>query len=99
MKTKIIKTTEVTPGMKVAHDVHSFSDQLISPAGTILTDRIITRLKFYMIPEIRIVEPEATEESTEPVYIIHPEDYHITKVRESEDFKNFSKTFMSSLVR
>ncbi len=98
MNTKIIKTDLVVPGMKVAQDVHSFSDQLIIPKGTVLTDRIITRLKFYMVPEIRIEEPDATEEPAEPVHIIHPEDYHITKVRESEDFKSFSKTFMSSLV-
>ena len=98
MNTKIINTALAVPGMKVVQDVHSFSDQLIIPAGTVLTDRIITRLKFYMVPEIRIEEPDAIEESTEPVYMIHPEDYHITKVRESEEFKNFSKTFMSSLV-
>ena len=95
MNTKTINTALVVPGMKVAHDVYSFSDQLIIPSGTILTDRIITRLRFYTIREIQIEEPETEIEN---VYVIHPEDYHITKVRESEDFQNFSKTFASSLV-
>lgn len=95
MNTKIINTALAVPGMKVIQDVYSFSDQLIISSGTVLTDRIITRLKFYMIPEIRIEEPEEAEE---PVYIIHPEDYHITKIRKSEDFQAFSKTFASSLV-
>ena len=95
MNTRTVKTALAVPGMKVVQDVYSFSDQLIISEGTILTDRIITRLKFYMIPEILIEEPE---EATENVYVIHPEDYHIAKVRESEDFQNFSKTFASSLV-
>lgn len=40
--------------MVLAEDVYSFSGQNIIPNGTVLTNRSITRLKFYSIPEIKI---------------------------------------------
>ena len=91
MNTKIINTALVVPGMKVAQDVHSFSDQLIIPAGTVLTDRIITRLKFYMVPEIRIEEPDVTEEPMEPVYIITRKIIILQRYAKAKTLKTFRK--------
>lgn len=54
MKIKTIPAKEAAPDMVLAEDVYSFSGQNIIPNGTVLTNRSITRLKFYSIPEIKI---------------------------------------------
>lgn len=54
MRIKTIPAKEAAPDMVLAEDVYSFSGQNIIPNGTVLTNRSITRLKFYSIPEIKI---------------------------------------------
>lgn len=54
MKTKRILTSQATPGMIVADDIYTFNNQMIIAKGSRLTNRAITRLKFYSINDIRI---------------------------------------------
>jgi putative nucleotidyltransferase with HDIG domain len=106
MSTVIISTNEVVPGMVVAQDIYTFSNQLLIGARTPLTDRIITRLKFYAIGEIEILDDEeaATVNGNEEYLqhkdkpILFPESVdisptHLEDVAATEEFKNFSKSY------
>ena len=54
-----IKTAFAEPGMVLGQNVISTSNYLIAGKGSVLTDRMITRLKFYYVEEIIIVTPES----------------------------------------
>ena len=56
-----LKTSFLEPGMLVGKDIYSSSDYLVASEGTVLTDQMISRLKFYSIPEIIIVTPESLQ--------------------------------------
>ena len=53
-----IDVAELVPGMVVAENIISFSNQLIYPAGYRLTDKAITKLTFYSVPFV-CVEDES----------------------------------------
>lgn len=59
MGLKIISTNEAVPGMIVSQDIYTFNNQMLIGARTPLTDRIITRLKFYSINEVEIIEDDS----------------------------------------
>ena len=67
MKRIRILTSQATPGMVISDDVYTTANQLIIPAGTTISNKVITRLKFYSIHQITVtvgddVEvPEAVE--------------------------------------
>lgn len=82
---KRIKIQDLKPGMVVASDVYNRQDQLVLAAGTVLTDRIISRLSIYSIYFVRIKEIEKSEEETGQSYA--------EKVRSSEVFKEFHQEF------
>lgn len=101
----------VRPGMVVAEDIYSFSDQLIISAETVLTDRIITRLKFYSITELLVYEQtesstpvstpqtNAASPSTEASKAsFTPQLPYSVRVKHSPELKRFSKAFSSSIV-
>ena len=54
MKAKRINVKDASPDMVVAEDVFTYSGQDIVTRGTVLTNRIITRMKFYCISEISV---------------------------------------------
>ena len=54
MKTKRIRTSRAKPGMVIAEDIYTYNNQLIIAKDTMLTNRAITRLKFYSITDIKI---------------------------------------------
>lgn len=54
MKTKRILTSRAKPGMLIAEDIYTYNNQLIIAKDTMLTNRAITRLKFYSITDIKI---------------------------------------------
>lgn len=95
MNTLRIHTSLAEPGMVVAEDVYSFSDQLVIGTGSILTDRMITRLKFYSISDLLIAEEEPAVTESAEIFIGNP--LYIEQIKNSQDFRNFSKTFHSSL--
>jgi len=82
---KRIKIQDLQPGMVVASDVYNRQDQLVLAAGTVLTDRIISRLSIYSIYFVRIKEVEKPEEETG--------QSHVEKVRSSEAFREFHQEF------
>ncbi len=90
MKRKRVTIRQAAPGMVAGEDIYTYNNQLIITEGTTLTDKIITRLKFYSISDFKIIvewdkKPEAKEPS------------HIQRIRESAEFKQFNTSFMESL--
>lgn len=102
MKTKRLLITQVTPGMIVADDIYTVNNQLIISKNTTLTNRSITRLKFYSIPDIRIIVDDTTPQ---PVIADDPELKVTTEksmryseqIKNTPEFKKFNKEFSMSV--
>lgn len=87
---KRIRTHELRPGMIVASDVYNRQDQLVIPADTVLTDKVIAKLSIYNIYFVKIKDEfVAHEDKTERSYA--------EKVRKSETFIEFHKEFDDSV--
>ncbi|MBQ9120576.1 MAG: HD domain-containing protein [Lachnospiraceae bacterium] len=94
MRKRRILTSQATPGMTIAADIYTSNNQLIIPSGTEITDRVITRLKFYSIHQISItVEEEAPQIKYEPI----AEPYS-SKVKKTPEFKQFNSSLEESVV-
>ncbi len=87
MKKKHITLRQAVPGMVAGEDIFNLNNQLIISEGTILTDTIITRLKFNFISDFKIAleEPDPKDLS------------YSQKIGESAEFKQFKDTFIKSL--
>lgn len=93
-----ISTDDAVPGMVVAQNIYTFNNQLLVSANTPLSDRIITRLKFYAIDEIEIVKEgddsakrlESAKRMLNPInhFVLHSEE-----VKKTIEFQKFSKAF------
>lgn len=98
-----IKTSFAEPGMIIAKDIYSASDYLIASAGTTLTDRMITRLKFYSIEDLYVITPESMRKKEkspthkEPAAVPTNASY-VGRVKSNPEFRTFSTTFFSSFV-
>lgn len=93
MSTKVILTEEAVPGMIVAEDVYGLQDYLIIPAETELTNRAITRLKFYTIREISIlVNEDGNPEKRSEMEEIFADTYS-EYIRNTSEFKKFQRNF------
>lgn len=95
-----IKTIYAEPGMIIGKDIYSSTDYLIAGEGTALTDRMISRLKFYSVEEIDIVTPDFLREKEQPVIPkkqapVAGESY-VNKVKASPEYKVFTETFSTS---
>lgn len=101
MKTKRILTNQAVPGMVVAEDIYTFNNQLIIGKNATLTNRTITRLKFYSIYDIRIIldeggsESESTGENT--TIFFPPTKSFLQDVRSSEEFIKFNSKFVTTV--
>lgn len=103
MKTRTIPTTQATPGMIAAEDIYTFNDLLVISKDTGLTDRIITRLKFYSIDEIcvQISEKAPQEEivledlKNEPLLNTM---LYSQKIKSSKEFKAFTASFEETVT-
>lgn len=95
MKTKKILTSQATPGMIVADDVYSFNNLLIINKNTILSDRIITRLKFYSINEFTIVLSDSKKNIAQEEFVPLPN--YSERTKKSLEFKKFNLSFEKSL--
>lgn len=97
---KRIRTSELRPGMKTAEDVYSYNNQMIVPKGTVLDDKIITRLEFYSVLAIRITEDGETltevASDTDASPSIDENSSYSERVRASKQFKDFEKTFLAN---
>ncbi len=97
MITKKLLTIEATPGVTVAEDVFSSNDQLVVAKDTVLTSRIIARLKFYSIHDITVFAEEPTV-SLETMQIPQKEQQsYFEKVRETIAFKQFNRVYLESV--
>ncbi len=106
MRVKTILSKDAVPDMIIADDVLSFSGQLIIPKGTVLTNRSITRLKFYSIPNIKVLVEESEDideqetasqgqaagrQEQKPVYRTFSDS-----IRQSPEYKEFNKNVVES---
>ena len=89
MKTLKLFTSEVIPGMTVAEDVYTFNNQLIIPKGSKLSDKIISRLKFYSISQIIVETKEEEAPSIPSPVLLEPTNFPAFKVSNTAEFKSF----------
>jgi len=85
-----IRTDQAEAGMVVASDVYTSNNQLILTMGTILDERMITRLRFYNIYGLFIHQKEKTEE-------IPKEESYIEALRSTVEFKKFNRTYVETV--
>lgn len=88
---KKVKVRDVEPGMIIGEDVYSSFDDLIIGKNSVLTVRGISRLDSMGIREISI-QIEDEKQEIEPTYCTASE-----KMKQSESFKKFHKTFNETL--
>lgn len=102
-----VSTRSLMPGMITAEDIFSFSNSLILPKGTILTDKAIAKLEVYSVFYVRVEdewaevppeEPEVTPSYAErlkqtPEFQHFAEDFH----KETESFKNSLNNAMEDI--
>lgn len=99
--TKYYPTDELVPGMVTGGEVRTKSGQLIVENGVPLTDRLISRIKFYVISQVLITDESipATkkEEQVEvPSHVVKPEAQepsYSQKVVRSKEFQNFQISY------
>lgn len=84
-----IRTDQVEAGMTVASDIYSSNNQLVITKGTVLDDRMITRLRFYNIYGLLIFKDEQKDNLKEESYI--------EMLRSTVEFKKFNRTYVDSV--
>lgn len=90
METKQIFTSRVTEGMILAKDIYDKNDRLIIPKGTTLTENLISKIKTLGIFDVtiqitKIEEPDNNKELS-----------YYQKLRSSQEFQKFNKTFLKT---
>ena len=85
-----IRTDQAEVGMVVATDVYTSNNQLILTKGTVLDERMITRLRFYNIYGLFVFKGEFDEESPK-------EESYIDMLRNTAEFKKFNRSYVESV--
>ncbi|MDF2486026.1 MAG: hypothetical protein K0R46_2194 [Herbinix sp.] len=85
-----IRTDQAESGMVVASDIYSSSNQLIITQGTILDERMITRLRFYNIYGLVISHQE-------PITEVPKDESYIEALRSTVEFKKFNRTYVDTI--
>ncbi len=93
MKTTKLLITQAIPGMIVADDIYTKDHQLVISKETTLTDKIITRLKFYSITDLLILSDSELEEQ-ETRFI---ESTFYGEIRKSESFHRFHLAYQNTV--
>ncbi len=93
MKNRRISIRQALPGMVTAEDVYTYNNQLVISKGTVLSDKVITRLRFYSISHFYIaindnIAKEAPDEKIASQSVL---------IKESQEFKQFSQSFLDSV--
>ena len=96
MKTKVISVNNAIPGMIVADDILTFNNILLIDSGSPLTDRVITRLKFYNIDEITILHNEEDEITEDTPITPQVTTSAIIPSKEFREFNNAMTDFVHS---
>lgn len=96
---KKIAIENLIPGMIIASDVYTYNDQLVLPKGLTLTDKSITRLRFYSISQINIEEDSIMPNDTDSTDISEANIANDTSIPVDEDSPTaFSDSVKSSEV-
>lgn len=94
---KRVATSELTPGMIAAEDISTYAGQLIITKGTVLTDKVITKLEFYSIINIRV------EDKPDPSVVMsssHNSDLSYSeRIKQSAEFIEFKRRFDDEVVK
>lgn len=99
MKTKQILTSDAIPGMIVSEDIYTSHNHLIAAKNTALSDRIITRLKFYSIESITVKVEGKEETNPDQIFSAPPqrEETYSEYIKSSKEFVEFNDTFMTTV--
>ena len=84
----IVYTKDLLPGMVVASDIITLSNQLIIAANTTLTDFLIEQLKTNSISEVNVVGPITSVPSGNESYsekITHSKNFRVFKEKFSDN--------------
>ena len=93
-----IPTLGAKPGTILVRDIFTSHGQKIAKAGTKLDAQLILRLRYYNIDEIAVAGMDEPEEIDDPEEIAHLEaDSLVYRIKTSEEFKNFKKTYYSDM--
>lgn len=98
MKIQKILTSQAVPGMICARDIFTFNNLLLIGMNTPLTDRIITRLKFYSIEKLPVFVKEDVifkEKDINP--ILEDTAINTEKIKKTIEFKKFDKSYTETL--
>ncbi|CRZ35641.1 putative nucleotidyltransferase with HDIG domain [Herbinix hemicellulosilytica] len=95
MNTVKILTSQAVPGMVVSEDIYTKDLHLIISKGTVLTDKIITRLNFYSITDFYIY----SDENLVKVETDYFENTFYTELKKSESFNRFYQAYHNSANR
>lgn len=87
---------ELLPGMKIAEDVYNFNKQLVLTKNVVLTDKSIAKLEFYSVVSVKI-HPDISKETANT--LVFSENSYFTKVRSSNEFKEFKQNFDNELIQ
>lgn len=91
---KRLSKLQLIPGMTVAEDILSFHHQLLISKGTVLTDKLITKLDLYGIVSICV------EDSIPDIALVPPAPKipsYYERLRSSEDFQDFREDYQLNL--
>jgi putative nucleotidyltransferase with HDIG domain len=82
-----MRTDKLKSGMIIADEVYSIIGSLILPRNTVVDSKVIDLLYFHRIPIVTVIQENYDDK------VIKPEETHLEKVRQSQAFKEFDKTF------
>ncbi len=86
---KRLTTLQLVPGMVVAKSVLNFDRDEILPPGTVLTDRLITKLDLYGVFTVYV--EDCIPKPQEPMRPVEPS--YAERIKKSPDFKQFKKDY------
>ena len=101
---KRVRISELRPGMVTAEDIFSYNNQMIVPKGSTLDDKMITRLEFYSVLAVRIID----DSETDPRDLSHPSaisgvidenSAYSQRIKSSQQFKKFETSFLETADR
>ena len=85
--------------MKTAEDVFSYNNQMIVPKGSILDDKMITRLEFYSVLAVRIADDDLSDNAAFETVTdgeISENSSYSQKIKNSKQFKKFESSFLEN---
>lgn len=92
---KRLSITQLVPGMIVAEDVYDLEHELLLPKGTVLTDKLITKLDLYGILTIFAEEVLPTLDPPKEPY--ETESSYYERIKSSPEFQLFKEEFESEV--